>query len=155
MLRRFHVANALGSIDCNGIWAVLSRAQNDMYSNKLGLRETCQEYRNGVFWKLLSKPFDKMYMTWGQGQWPRASGKNGFRKVAFLLKKSVLWPLKCTKWIDALIFSLLLRSFIPILFFEKGLTKKTGKRQRGHYSISVKGQMHQCWMYWFSVHKRI
>ncbi len=39
-----------------------------MYSNKLGLRETGKEYRNGVFCKLLSEPFDKMYMTRGQGQ---------------------------------------------------------------------------------------
>ncbi len=76
-------------IDCNGIWAVLSWAQNDMYSNNLGLRETREEYRNGLFCKLLSEPFDKMYMTRGQGQWPRVTGKNGSRKVAFLLKKSV------------------------------------------------------------------
>ena len=38
-----------------------------MYSNKLGLRETREEYRNRVFCKLLSEPFDKMYMTQGQG----------------------------------------------------------------------------------------
>ncbi len=55
----------------------------------LGLRETREEYRNGGFSKLLSEPFDKMYMTRGQGQWPRVTGKNGSRKVAFLLKKSV------------------------------------------------------------------
>ena len=30
-----------------------------------------------------------MYMTLGKGQWPRVTGKNGSRKVAFLLKKSV------------------------------------------------------------------
>ncbi len=56
---------------------------------KLGLRETCEEYRNGVFCKFPSEPFDKMYMTRGQGQWLRVTGNNGFRKVAFLLKKDV------------------------------------------------------------------
>ncbi len=60
-----------------------------MYSNKLGLWETREEYRNRVFCKLLSEHFDKMYMAWGQGQWPRLTGNNGFRKVAFLLKKCV------------------------------------------------------------------
>ncbi len=54
-------------IDFNGIWGVLSWAQKDMYSNKLGLQETCEEYRNRVFCKLLSEPFDKMYMTQDQG----------------------------------------------------------------------------------------
>ena len=36
----------------------------------------------------VSESFDKMYMTRGQGQWPRLTGKTGFWKVAFLLKKS-------------------------------------------------------------------
>ncbi len=39
--------------------------------------------------ELLSEPFDKMFMTWVQGQWTSVTGKNGFRKVVFLLKKSV------------------------------------------------------------------
>ncbi len=60
-----------------------------MYSNKLGLWQTREEYRTRVCCKLLSDPFDKMYMTRGQRQWPRVTGKNGSRKVAFLLKKSV------------------------------------------------------------------
>ena len=64
-----------------------------MYSNKLGLRGTREEYRNGGFCKLLSEPFDKMYMNRGQGQLPGVTGKNGFRKVAFLLKKSVVGKL--------------------------------------------------------------
>ena len=53
-----------------------------------------------LFRKLLSEPFDKMYMTQGQGQWPRVPGKNGSRKVAFLLKKSVYikWAYKI--WYD-------------------------------------------------------
>ena len=51
-----------------------------MYSNKLGLRETREEYRNGVFCKLLSEPFGKMYMTQGQGQWPRITRKKWVQK---------------------------------------------------------------------------
>ena len=66
-----------------------------MYSNKLGLREAHEEYHNGVFCKLLTEPFDKMYMTRGQGQLPRVTGKYGFRKVAFLLKKSVITSALC------------------------------------------------------------
>ncbi len=49
----------------------------------------CKKPVPKIVWKLLSEPFDKMYMTRGQGQWPRVTGKNGFRKAAFLLKKSV------------------------------------------------------------------
>ncbi len=30
-----------------------------------------------------------MYMTQGQGQWPWVTGKNGFRKITILLKRSV------------------------------------------------------------------
>ncbi len=70
---------------------------------RIRLRETREEYRNGVFCKLLSEPFDKMYMTRGQGQWHRVTGKNGFRKVAFLLKKSVFLKINTdwghTEWI--------------------------------------------------------
>ncbi len=47
----------------------------------------------------------------------------------------VLWPVKCTKWIDALIFNLLLRL---LLYFNtllwKGIDTKTGKRELFHIS---------------------
>ena len=36
--------------------------------------ETREEYRNGVFCKLLLEPFDKMYMTQGhRGKWVQKS----------------------------------------------------------------------------------
>ncbi len=39
--------------------------------------------------KLLLRPFDKIDMTLGHGQWPRINRKNGWIKPAFLLGKSV------------------------------------------------------------------
>ncbi len=44
---------------------------------------------NGVFCILLSKPFDKIDMTLGQGQWPRVTGRTWVNQCALLLEKSV------------------------------------------------------------------
>ncbi len=37
----------------------------------------------------LPRPFDKPYMTRGQGQWPRFTRKTGWNQCALLLEKSV------------------------------------------------------------------
>ncbi len=39
---------------------------------------------------LLSRPFDKIDMTLGQGQWPRVTGRTGVNQCALLLEKSVV-----------------------------------------------------------------
>ena len=47
---------------------------------------------NGVFCILLSRPFDKIKMILGQGQWPRVTGRPRVNQCAFLLEKSVDKP---------------------------------------------------------------
>ncbi len=59
-----------------------------------------------------------MYMTRGQGQWPRVTGKNGFRNVAFIMKKSVVAPLASSSMMSAMIskshsFEMPLKHFWP------------------------------------------
>ena len=44
---------------------------------------------HGVFCKFLSRPFDKIKMTRGRGQWPRDFRKLGWFSCALLLEKSV------------------------------------------------------------------
>ena len=55
-------------IDPYEIWAELWFFKTDMYSDILKLWENHKDFLNGVFCILLSRPFDKINMTLGQGQ---------------------------------------------------------------------------------------
>ncbi len=76
-------------IDLYEIWAELWFFKTDMYSYILELRENRREFLNGVFCILLSRPFDKINMTLGQGQWPRVTRRTGVNQCALLMEKSV------------------------------------------------------------------
>ena len=55
-------------IDPYEIWAELWFFKTDMYSDILELQENRREFLNTVFCILLSRPFDKVNMTLGQGE---------------------------------------------------------------------------------------
>ncbi len=84
VLKIYHIC-----IDPYEIWAELWFFKTDMYSDILELRENRREFLNGVFCILLSRPFDKIDMTIGQGQWPRVTGRTRVNQCALLLEKSV------------------------------------------------------------------
>ncbi len=51
---------------------------------KTVLQENCKEFLNGV-----PRPFDKLDMIWGWGQWPGVTGITGWNQCALLVEKSV------------------------------------------------------------------
>ncbi len=78
------------------IWTLISSSlSNGLGSNMqktsfkkfltVPMHSLMSEFWHGVFCKLLSKPFDKIKMTRGQGQWPRDLGKLGWFSCALLL----------------------------------------------------------------------
>ena len=53
------------------------------------LCQNLKEFSNGVFCILLPRPFDKLDMTMGQGQWPRVTWRTGWNQCALLSEKGV------------------------------------------------------------------
>ena len=76
-------------MDSYGIRAILLFCWNDIPSNISRLRENRFKFWHGVFCKLLSRPIDKIKMTWGRGRWPRDLRKSGWFSCALLSEKSV------------------------------------------------------------------
>ena len=52
--------------------------------------QNLKEFSNGVFCILLSRPFDKLGMTQGRGQWSRVTRRTGRNQCALHLEKSLV-----------------------------------------------------------------
>ncbi len=78
------------TVSCSTLFSKRSAHENHPnFLRSLGHRPRPQIILNGVFCILLSRPFDKIDMTLGQGQLPRVTGRTGVNQCPLLLEKSV------------------------------------------------------------------